>query len=128
MNVVEKNGRALIVIAPLVIALLVVWVIYDPFHMTRNAGGEPFFATLPVWLWVIGVGLLGSLLCYGILRTGRRSRTEADMTQQATRDLYRGEEADRERQGFALKRRRRTESAVREQRHERSRSISGGCR
>src|SRR5947208_3263650 len=85
MNVVEKNGRALIFIAPLVIALLVVWVIYDPFHMTRNAGGEPFFATLPVWLWVIGVGLLGSLLCYGILRTGRRSRTEADMTQQATR-------------------------------------------
>src|SRR6476469_2968986 len=102
MNIVEKNGRALIIVAPFVIALLVVWVIYDPLHMTGNRpeGSETFFASLPLWLWVIGVGLLGSFICYGILRAGKRSRTQASITDEATQDLYRREEADRKRQGL----------------------------
>jgi hypothetical protein len=102
MNIVEKSGRALIVIAPFVIALIIVWMIYDPFHMisSKPAGSEPFFAQLPLWFWVIGIGLLGSLMCYGILRAGRRSHTEANISEEATQDLYRREEADRKRQGL----------------------------
>jgi len=123
MNVVEKNGRALIVIAPLVIALLVVWVIYDPFHMTRNAGGEPFFATLPVWLWVIGVT---TVLWDPANRKALPHRSRHDPAGNPGSLSGRGSRSRAAR--FALKRRRRTESAVREQRHERSRSISGGCR
>jgi|tagenome__1003787_1003787.scaffolds.fasta_scaffold20832000_2 hypothetical protein len=102
MNVIEKNGRALLVIAPFVIALIVVWVIYDPFHMIggKPLGRETAFAELPLWLWVIGIGILGSFLCYGILQAGRHPPAEDNITQQATDDLYRREEADRERQGL----------------------------
>jgi hypothetical protein len=102
MNIVEKNGRALIIVAPFVIALVVVWVIYDPLHMTGNRpeGSETLFAQLPLWLWVIGIGLLGSLICYGILRAGKRSRAQASITDEATQDLYRREDADRKRQGL----------------------------
>jgi hypothetical protein len=77
-------------------------VIYDPFHMIggQPLGGESAFAELPLWLWVIGIGILGSFMCYGILRAGRRPRAQDNITQQATDDLYRWEEADRERQGL----------------------------
>jgi uncharacterized membrane protein len=102
MNVVEKNGRALLVVAPFVIALIIIWVIYDPFHMLsgKPPGGNTAFAQLPLWLWVIGIGILGSFICYGILQAGRRSRGQGNTTRQATEDLYRREEADRERQGL----------------------------
>jgi hypothetical protein len=36
MNVIEKNGRAPLIIVPFVIALIVVWVIHDPFDMIRG--------------------------------------------------------------------------------------------
>ena len=103
MNVGEKNGRALLVIAPFVIALIIVWVIYDPFHMFNGkpSGGETSFAQLPLWLWVIGVGILGSAICYGVLQAGRRPRAQDSIAQQATEDLYRREETGRERQGLS---------------------------
>lgn len=102
MNVIEKNGRALLVVAPFVIALVIIWVIYDPFHMIsgKGLGGNTVFADLPLWLWVIGIGVLGSFMCYGILRAGRRSPDQVNTTRRATEDLYRREEADRERQGL----------------------------
>jgi predicted nucleic acid-binding Zn ribbon protein len=99
MNVVEKNRGALIIIAPLVIALIVVWVIYDPFHDTGSSS-EGGFAKTPLWVWVLGVGILGSLIGYGISQVRRRTRGEAQLTQEATRDVYRREEADRERQNL----------------------------
>ncbi|TMJ80445.1 MAG: hypothetical protein E6G79_18460 [Alphaproteobacteria bacterium] len=97
MNVVEKNRGALIIIAPLVIALVVVWVIYDPFQGT-GSHPEGGFAQTPLWVWVLGVGILGSLVIYGISQVRRRTRAEAQLTQEATRDVYRREESDRERQ------------------------------
>ena len=99
MNVVEKNRGALIIIAPLVIALIVVWVIYDPFHGT-GSNTEGGFAQTPLWVWVLGVGILGSLIGYGISQVRRRTRAEAQLTQEATRDVYRREETDRERQNL----------------------------
>ncbi len=64
MNIIEKNGRALLVVAPFVIALVIIWVIYDPFHMISDKppGGNPGFAQLPLWLWVIGIRALGSFM------------------------------------------------------------------
>ena len=102
MNVIEKNGRALLVVAPFVLALVIIWVIYDPFHMISDKPleGNPGFAQLPLWLWVIGIGVLGSFMAYGILQARRRSPRQGDTTQQATEDLYRREEADRERRGL----------------------------
>jgi hypothetical protein len=102
MNVDEKKRGALFIIAPLVIALIAVWVIYDPFHMISSdpKGGEGGFTHTPVWLWVIGVAILGSVIAYGISQTRRRSRGEAHITQETTAGLYRREEADRKRQGL----------------------------
>jgi Na+/proline symporter len=98
----EKNRGALLIVAPLVIALIIVSIIYDPFHMIssnpENSGRG--FANTPVWLWVIGVGILGSVMSYGISQARRRTRTEANITQDATDELYRREESSRERKGL----------------------------
>ena len=95
MNVRENRRGALVIVAPLVIAVVVAWMIYDPF---RTLGRDVPFARTPVWLWVIGVGILGSVIAYGISRTRTRSPAEANLTEEATRDLYRREENDRKRQ------------------------------
>src|SRR5437762_13216880 len=95
MNVVEKNRGALIIIAPLVIALIVVWVIFDPFHGTgSNSGGG--FAQTPLWVWVLGVGVLGSLIGYGISQVRRRTRADAQLTQEAKTDVSRRDDTDRD--------------------------------
>src|SRR4051812_41394159 len=98
----EKNRGALLIVAPLVIALIIVGIIYDPFHMIssnpENSGSG--FAHAPVWVWVIGVGILGSVMAYGISQSRRRTRAETNTTQEATNDLYRREESSRERKGL----------------------------
>jgi|SRR5215210_1885935 len=98
----EKNRGALFIIAPLVIALIIVGIIYDPFHMISSNPEKSGrgFADTPVWLWVIGVGILGSAMSYGISRARRRTRAEVNITQDATNDLYRREENTRERKGL----------------------------
>jgi ABC-type Co2+ transport system permease subunit len=48
--------------------------------------------TLPLWTWVAGVVLLGLIIAYGIVRTGRRSRQEKTTTNAATKDLYKQED------------------------------------
>lgn len=95
MNVIERNRGALLIVAPFVIALVVAWIIYDPFH---KLGRDENFARTPIWLWVIGVGILGSVIAYGISRTRKRTSAEANVTQETTRDLYRREENDRRQQ------------------------------
>jgi type VI protein secretion system component VasK len=95
MNVMETRRGALVIIAPLVIALVVAWLIYDPFH---TLGNDVAFSRGALWLWVIGIGILGSVIVYGILRTRQRTAPEANLTQKATRDLYRREEEDRREQ------------------------------
>jgi len=95
MNVMERRHGALVIIAPLIIALVVVWFIYDPLH---TLGHDAAFSRGALWLWVIGVGILGSAIVYGILRTRQRTVPEANLTQKATRDLYRREEDDRREQ------------------------------
>ncbi|WP_036054607.1 hypothetical protein [Bradyrhizobium sp. URHD0069] len=100
MNVAQrrKNRGALFIIAPLVIALAAIWIIYDPFRLISNPEpAEGGFTHTPAWLWLIGVGILGLMLTYGISRSRNRSRAEENMTQEATKDLYRREEKDRER-------------------------------
>jgi hypothetical protein len=92
MNVMERRRGALLIIAPLVIALVAAWILYDPFHMLDHDFAVSHGA---LWLWVIGVGILGTVIVYGILRTRQRTAAEADLTQDATRNLYRREEDDR---------------------------------
>jgi len=50
---------------------------------------------IPVMLWFIGAGLLGLAIAYGVLRNRRRSIPERQMTEDATKELYRREEQDR---------------------------------
>jgi hypothetical protein len=95
MNVVERRRGALVIVVPLLIALVVAWIIYDPFHMLDH---DVAVSNSTIWLWVIRVGILGSVIVYGILRTRQRTAAEANLTQEATHDLYRREEDDRRRQ------------------------------
>jgi cytochrome bd-type quinol oxidase subunit 2 len=99
----RKNRGALLVIAPLVVALALVWIIYgDPFHIfssdPQHTGNG--FANVPVWLWVIGVAILGSVMAYGISQARRQTHPESNMTQTATSELYRSEETNRKRKGL----------------------------
>ena len=48
--------------------------------------------TLPLWTWVAGVVLLGLIIAYGIVKTGKRSRQEKVATNAATKDLYKQED------------------------------------
>jgi hypothetical protein len=93
----SKNRGALFIIAPLVIALVVACIAYDPFHLigTGTSPGGTGFTKLPVWLWFIGAGVLGLSLAYGISQNRRRPRAEVQMTERATADLYRQEEEKR---------------------------------
>jgi cytochrome c-type biogenesis protein CcmH/NrfF len=48
--------------------------------------------TLPLWIWVAGVAVLGIVLAYGILRNRTRSLQERAVTNEATKELYRQED------------------------------------
>jgi cytochrome c-type biogenesis protein CcmH/NrfF len=48
--------------------------------------------TLPLWIWVAGVAVLGIVLAYGILRNRTRSPQERAVTNEATKELYRQED------------------------------------
>jgi cytochrome c-type biogenesis protein CcmH/NrfF len=48
--------------------------------------------TLPLWIWVVGVAVLGIVLAYGILRNRTRSLHERAVTDEATKELYRQED------------------------------------
>ena len=43
--------------------------------------------TIPLWVWVAGVVILGSILVYGIRQTGRLSQRDKQVTQAATKRL-----------------------------------------
>jgi hypothetical protein len=99
MNIVERrnNRGAIFIITPLVIALIAVCIVYDPFHLISDSPETGGVGHPPIWLWVLGVIILGCVMSYGILQNRRRPRAEADITQAATKDLYRREESDRKR-------------------------------
>jgi phosphate/sulfate permease len=50
---------------------------------------------IPVALWFVGAGILGIAIAYGIFRNRNRSRAERQLTNSATKDLYRREEQNR---------------------------------
>jgi hypothetical protein len=50
---------------------------------------------LPVALWFIGAGVLGLALAYGVMRNRGRTRSEKQITEQATKNLYAKEERER---------------------------------
>jgi hypothetical protein len=44
-------------------------------------------STYPLWAWVIGVILLGGILAYGIIRTGRLTPREKQISEAGTERL-----------------------------------------
>jgi hypothetical protein len=50
---------------------------------------------IPVALWFVGAGILGLAIAYGVLRNRSRTRAEKQLTENATKDLYRQEEHKR---------------------------------
>lgn len=42
---------------------------------------------IPLWVWIAGVVVLGSILAYGIRQTGRLTRREKQVSQAATKRL-----------------------------------------
>jgi cytochrome c-type biogenesis protein CcmH/NrfF len=48
--------------------------------------------TLPLWIWVAGVIVLGITLAYGILRNRTRTARERAITEEATKENYRQED------------------------------------
>jgi len=49
-------------------------------------------STLPVWLWVVGVVILGAVIVFGIMQNRQRSQREKNISQAATKKLYEREE------------------------------------
>lgn len=49
-------------------------------------------ATLPVWIWIVGVVILGAVLFYGIMQNKHRSQREKNISQSATKKLYEQED------------------------------------
>ena len=43
--------------------------------------------TIPLWVWIGGVVILGGLLAYGIGQTGRLTRRDKQVTEAATKRL-----------------------------------------
>jgi hypothetical protein len=51
---------------------------------------------LPVALWAVGTAVLGLVLVYGIAKNRQRTRSEKQLTERATKDLYaREDQAER---------------------------------
>ena len=67
------------------------------FESSAFAQGLPVYtgSQLPVALLFVGSGVLGLVIVYGIMRNRRRTRSEKNKTEQATRELYRAEDRDR---------------------------------
>ena len=75
-------------------AAAAVWTV---FANSAFAQGLPFDTAshLPVALLLVGSGVLGLAIVYGIMRNRRRTQSEKNKTEQATRELYRAEDRDR---------------------------------
>jgi hypothetical protein len=48
-------------------------------------------SAIPLWFWIAGVVVLGGILAYGILQTGRLTRREKQVSQAATKRLNEAE-------------------------------------
>jgi len=80
----------------MVLALLLLF----PGHLA--AQGFPVYngSPVPVALLFIGAGVLGVAIAYGILHNRRRTRAQRQLTEEATRDVYRKEERNRASSGL----------------------------
>ena len=47
---------------------------------------------LPVALWAVGTAVLGIVLAYGIAKNRQRTKFEKQLTERATKDLYKRED------------------------------------
>jgi hypothetical protein len=47
--------------------------------------------TLPIWIWFVGAFVLGTVMVYGIFTTRGRTRQQREITDEATKELYRQE-------------------------------------
>ena len=67
------------------------------FANSAFAQGLPDYkgSQIPIALLYVGSGVLGLVIVYGIMRNRRRTRSEKNKTEQATRELYRAEDRDR---------------------------------
>jgi cytochrome c-type biogenesis protein CcmH/NrfF len=52
--------------------------------------------TVPLWIWVAGVVVLGIVLAYGSLRTRARTRQERAISEEGTKENYKQEERSTE--------------------------------
>jgi hypothetical protein len=57
-----------------------------------EAGRKESMTTLPLWIWVAGVVLLGITLAYAMRRDGTRTGRERAITEEATQENYRQED------------------------------------
>jgi hypothetical protein len=58
--------------------------------VTADAQGLPVDtgSHFPVALWAIGAAVLGLVLVYGIAKNRRRTKSDAQLTERATKNLY----------------------------------------
>jgi uncharacterized integral membrane protein len=98
----ERNKGAAFLVGILILALVAVLLVFPPWQVATDAPQKTQhsgMAQLPLVLWVIGAGILGLTIVYGIVRSRKRTTAEQRLTERATEDLYRHEEARRQRTG-----------------------------
>lgn len=83
-----NDARATAILAALTASLL-------PSHAAAQGLPVDTGSHASVALLFVGAFVLGGVLFYGIMRNRRRSRSEKQLTEQATRDNYRGEGQNR---------------------------------
>jgi hypothetical protein len=66
-----------------------------PDHLVAQGLPVETGSHLPIWLWFIGAAVLGLALAYGIMRNRSRSRTQKQVSEEATKNLYAKEDRDR---------------------------------
>lgn len=79
------------------LALLVMSLLPD--HLAAQGLPTEMGSHFPVALWVVGAGVLGLVLAYGITRNRRQTRGEKQVTEEATKRLYVEEERKRAKSG-----------------------------
>jgi hypothetical protein len=83
----------------LAIVLTVVALVLIPTDLAAQGQPVQNGPMLPLGLWWAGACVLGLVMVYAILRNRRRTRSEKQLTEQATKNLYVEEEHDRKRSG-----------------------------
>jgi hypothetical protein len=83
----------------LAVVLAIVALVLFPADLAAQGQPVQNGPMLPLALWWGGACVLGLVMVYGILHNRNRTRSEKQVTDQATKDLYAKEERDRKRSG-----------------------------